>query len=138
MFLENTSCANSIVKRIDPIEYSLAFKGIQSIPGNISKPQRNEIFNRVLRILTLQQLPPNETTTVDCINLLTFSIEHISHPYILLNANLLDFDESNREGSKNDPVPLITLANTLDFSQGTEFTLTASRALKLLTKMTIK
>lgn len=116
----------------------MAFRGIQSIPGNIPKPQRNEIFKRVLRILTLQQLPLCDTTLVDCINLLTTSVGHISRPSILLNASLHDVDENYRESNISDEIPLITLANILDSGQGIKVNLAAKRALKLLAEATIK
>lgn len=138
VFLENTPSVNSSTKAIDPAAFDLTFRGIRSIPGNISKPQRNEIFNRVLRILTLQRLPLCETTIVDCINLLTTFVGHISRPSILLNVSLYDVDESSHKGDIIDKVPLITLANILDFGQGIKVDLAAMRALKSLAEATLK
>lgn len=126
------------MKAIDLVEYNLAFRGIQRITGNISKPQRNEIFKNILRILNSKQLPQWNTTTVDCINLLTAYVEHISQPSILLNAGLRDVDESYYKGSITDDVPLITLANILDFGQGIKVNVAAMLALKLLAEVTIK
>ena len=138
VFLENTPSINSSTTAFDPVAFSLTFRGIQSVPGNMSKPQRNEIFHRILRILTLQQLPPCDTTIVDCINLLTTYVGHISQPSILLRVSLHEGDESSHEGAIIDKVPLITLAKILDFGQGIEVDLAATRALKVLAEATLK
>lgn len=138
VFLENTAHVNSSSWGIDSVEYNLAFRGIQSIPGNISKRQRDEIFNRVLRILTSKQLPPSDTMIADYINLLTRYVEHISQPLILLDAGLGHVDEVYREGNITDQVPLITVANILDFGQGIKINLAAALALKHLAEVTIQ
>ena len=138
VFLDNTTCVNSSTSAIDPIEFNLAFRGIQSLCGNISKRHRDEIFNRVLRILSSKQLPPLNTMMVDCINLLTSYVQHISQPFVLLKASLHDIDESNREGDVTGKVPLITLANILDLDQGLRVKLAAMLALKFLAEVTLK
>lgn len=138
VFKEITSSVNSSTKVIDTTVFTLTFRGIQSIPGKISKPRRDEIFNRVLRLLTVQQLTPCDTTIVDCINLLTTFVRHISRPSILLNVSLDDADVSSHDGNITDKVPLITLANILDFNQGIKVDLAATRALKLLAEATVK
>lgn len=138
VFLESTTFVNSSTRTIDPVEYNLAFRGIQSVSGNISKQQRDEIFRRVLQILISRKLPLSDTTMVDCINLLTTYVEHVSQPYILLNAGLHDVGESNHESNIIDEGPLIALANILDFGQGIKVNLAATLALKLLAEATIK
>lgn len=138
VFLENTTCVNSSTNVIDPVEYNLAFRGIQGISGDISKRQRDEIFNRVLQILTYNQLPSSDTAIIDSMNLLTTYVEHVSQPFILLNAGLRDLNTSFREENVRSEVPLITFANILDSGHGMKSNLKAMLALKLLAEATIK
>lgn len=137
-FLEITDPTASSSRATDSVEYNLAFRGIQSIPKEASKRHRDEIFTRVLQILTSNQLPPSAITKADHINLLTRYIEHISNPFVLLKAGLKDVDESFREGNNNDEAPLVTLANSLDFKQDIKVDLGFLSAFRILTEVTIK
>lgn len=137
-FLEITNPTAPSSWATDSVEYKLAFRGIQSIPKDASKRQRDEIFTRVLQILTSNRIPPSATTKADHINLLTRNIAHISNPFILLKAGLDDVDESFREGNINDEAPLVALANSLDSSQGIKLDLAPLLALRLLAEVTIK
>jgi hypothetical protein len=133
----NTTRLNSSSWAIDTVDYNQAFRSIQCVAWNFSKRQREEIFDRVFRILISKELP-SSMVVVDKINLLTRLVEHISHPLVLLQPGLVNIEDVHHEDSSNKEAPLIVLADKLDNGQGTEVSIALLLALKHLAEATIK
>lgn len=119
--------------------YDLAFRGIQSVFEKLLKRQRDEIFKRVLEVLTLENLPLSTSFLVNHINLLTRFIEKISHPFILLKReNTEEKNENYIKLNRGGESPLITLANRLDSDSCMELGIAPALALKVLAEVTLK
>jgi hypothetical protein len=138
VFLKQTSGEDPSSGALDTVGYNQAFRGIQAIAANTSRRQRDEIFSRILRILTSKLLPSSATVIVDHINLLTRLVERISDPFILLRQGPEDIVATYLEGNPSYEAPLITLGRRIDQSQGVELEFTPALALKLLGEVTIR
>lgn len=120
----------------DTVDYDQAFRSIQSVAGNTSKGQKEEIFDRVLRIL-ISNGPLSSMVIVDSISLLTRFVEHISHPLVLIKSGLENIEMYPEDGS-NEEAPLVVLANKFDNDQGIDVSIALVLALKHLAEVTIK